>query len=223
MQEVRSSAQEYAEDIFFGQVVMSWARWFIIAAGVVLALWASADAAKLVIGVVPVVALMAMNFYLHGRYLAGRPANRVLITAASVLDLAIITLVVIFEGQFFILYYPVVLAFAFVMPPRLTAVYTTAALAAYAGAYLLADPALMNDMDAVKTLVTRLITLGAMGALGTYYWRIQRQRRRAVVGGAAEDPGHPLASQSVQQYSWRRGSPEGENPPLVGVWGYPPA
>ena len=28
--------REQAEDIFFGQVVINWARWFVIAAGVVL-------------------------------------------------------------------------------------------------------------------------------------------------------------------------------------------
>ena len=36
MQEVRSIPQEAAEDVFFGQVVMIWARWFLIAAGVLL-------------------------------------------------------------------------------------------------------------------------------------------------------------------------------------------
>ena len=191
MQEVRSAAQEAAEDVFFGQAVISWARWFIIGAGIILALWTVQDALSLIMGVVVVVGLMALNFYLHGRYLAGRPANRVMITTASLIDLALITLVVILRGEYFILYYPVVLAFAFVMPPKVTAVYTAAALAVYAGAYFLGDPFFLGDVAAVKTLVMRLITLGAIGALGTYYWRIQRDRRRASIGeivGAQSQP-----------------------------------
>ena len=194
MQEVRSAAQEAAEDIFFGQAVISWARWFIIGAGIILALWTAPDAFSLIVGVIVVVGLMALNFYLHGRYLAERPANRVMITTASLIDLALISLVVILRGDYFILYYPVVLAFAFVMPPRVTAAYTAAALGAYAGAYFVGDPSFLGDVADVKTLVMRLITLGAMGALGTYYWRIQRNRRRAAIGevaGAQSQPASP--------------------------------
>ena len=69
VQQVRTQAQEASEDIFFGQVVMNWARWFVIAAGVILALWTTDNEMDLVVGVIPVVALMAMNFYLHGRHM----------------------------------------------------------------------------------------------------------------------------------------------------------
>ena len=34
-----------------------------------------------------------------------------------------------------------------------------------------------------ETLVARLVTLAAVGSLGTYYWRIQQDRRRAAVEG----------------------------------------
>ena len=33
MTEMRSAAQEAAEDIFFGQIVIIWARWFVIITG----------------------------------------------------------------------------------------------------------------------------------------------------------------------------------------------
>ena len=217
MQETRSEAQEAAEDVFFGQVVINWARWFIIAAGVVLVLMTADKPTQVVVGILPVVGLMAMNFYLHGRRLAERPANRALISLSSVLDLAAVTAVVLLwpgaaglRSEFFIMYYPVVLAFAFVMPPRATIAYTLVALAAYAGACFLAEiPYVVVEhsklyllssqpgvaMDAVETLVTRLITLGAMGALGTYYWRVQRNRRRAAA--AAEADGSPSVVAAV--------------------------
>ena len=186
MQELRTNVQEGLEDVYFGQVAISWARWFIIAAGIILVLWSSPDPYRLVVGIIPVVGLMVVNFYLHGRYLAGRPANRAMIAATSLLDLALITgVVVLWLGQgglaseFYIMYYPVVLAFAFVMPPRITLAYTLAALGSYAVACIVVDPFLVGDIDQVKTLVMRLITLGSMGALGTYFWRIQRNRRRA--------------------------------------------
>ena len=39
MQTHRDRTQEEAEDLFFGQVVIIWARWFVIAAGTIYALW----------------------------------------------------------------------------------------------------------------------------------------------------------------------------------------
>ena len=239
MQEVRSIPQEAAEDVFFGQVVMIWARWFLIAAGVLLTLWVTSEAGTLAFAIMPVVALVAVNFYLHGRYLTERPANPALITVVGLVDLAIITTaVLIWPGgkgifsPFFVLYFPVIMAFAFVMPRKATVVFTTLAVAAYVGASLFAEvayppqhlyPALYDGAKAqvvaasavpigaevapaiaakadteasravrnvtllsghvrtVKGLVMRLITLVAMGALGSYYWRIQRDRRRSAM------------------------------------------
>ena len=201
MREIRSVAQEATEDVFFGQIVIIWARWFLIVAGVTLALWVTPDESQLVVGIIPVVVLMAMNFYLHGRYLMERPANVALISAASVVDIAVITGVVLFwpdpgqrglASQLFILYYPVVLAFAFVMPRRVTIAYTVVALLAYAGACLLIDPSFVSEVAYVKVLLMRLITLAAMGGLGTYYWRIQRDRRHAAVGDLRVVGDHPV-------------------------------
>jgi hypothetical protein len=70
------------------------------------------------------------------------------------------------------------------MAPRLSSAYTAAAVAAYAGACLLLSDRFVGADDA-KLLVMRLITLAAMGGLGAYYWRMQRQRRQAVRGGAS--------------------------------------
>jgi hypothetical protein len=133
---------------------------------------------------------MAMNFFLHGRYLVERPANQMLLLAASALDLVMITLIVLFwqgrsglENQFFVFYYPIILALAFVFPRRITLVCTGAALAIYALVCILADPASFIYVESQKMLVQRLITIAAMGGLGTYYWRIQRNRRRAAMDG----------------------------------------
>jgi hypothetical protein len=186
---------------------------------------------------VPVVALVAANFYLHGRYLTGRPANATLMTAVGLVDIAMITVGVLawpagkgIFSPFFILYFPVIVAFAFVMPRKVTLVFTGVALAAYVGASFAADviyspkelypelhqrvqrqfvaaaPAATVSVAAaeaaadktvngvklssgrtgtVKLLLMRLITLAAMSGLGTYYWRIQRNRRRESSGGEA--------------------------------------
>jgi hypothetical protein len=178
---------EVEEDIFFGQAVMIWARWFLIVAGTVFFLWTAQATTELALGVLPIVGLMAVNFYLHGRYLLERPSNVLQIVTASAIDVGLISAIVLLwqssavadrtglASPFFVFYYPVLLAFAFVVPRRLTVVFTGATVAIYA-AICLPD---VTSITSAKVLVLRLATMTAMGALGTFYWRIQRDRRRA--------------------------------------------
>lgn len=195
----RGPEQEAAEDLFFGQIVTIVARWALVLALAVLVLWKARDEAELVTAILPVVALMAMNFFLHGRYLLERPANTVLTLAAALLDLGLITLVVLgwpgpqgLQSQFFVLYYAVLVGIAFVFPPFISMGYTVVALAAYTGACLLVDTAFLASGREVERLVQRLTTLGATGALAAYYWRIQRARRRAVHARQTADEGVTL-------------------------------
>jgi hypothetical protein len=183
----QTSEQDAAEDLFFGQVVIIVARWFLVLTGGILSLWSAASESQLVTSILLVAALMAMNFLLHWRYLIAQPVNQTLILATSLLDLGIITAIVLlgpgphgYASPFFVLYYPALLAFAFVFPWRLTAAYAAVALAAYAAASLLlgTGPA---DVHEFKVLLLRLITLASTAGLGTYYWRIQRARRAAVL------------------------------------------
>jgi hypothetical protein len=200
MQAIRTFEQESAEDVFFGQAVLIWARWFLIAAGATMVLWSFDEKGNLVGGTLPIVALMAMNFYLHGRYLMERPVRREVIVATSLMDLVIISGLVAFwpleegqsrlDNQFFLFFYPMVVAFAFVMPRRVEVIYTVAAIAAYTAIIVLAidlqvrpDHPEYSSSVAVqvnlKVILFRLIAMAALGGLANYYWRIQRQRRRA--------------------------------------------
>ena len=189
---VRRLEQEAAEDIFFGQVVMIWARWFLIAGGTIFFLWTAQKSTEVALGVLPIVALMALNFYLHGRYLLERPSNVLQITTASAIDVSLVSAIVLMwhssgpvpltglASPFFVFYYPVLLAFAFVMPRRLTLIFTVSTAAVYT-AICLPD---LTSITSVKVLVLRLATLAAMGGIGTFYWRIQRSRRHVGLGVA---------------------------------------
>ncbi len=180
--EVRSKAQAEQEDVFFGQTVIVWARWSVIVAGIVLVLWTSTDVALLTRTMPFFLVLMAINFFFHGRYVMGSPLNRTVVTAASVVDLILITAIVVFwpgsdgfRNQFYVLYFPVVFAFALVFTRRIEVGYTVLACTAYAGACLLTHT-LSGDGSDAKTLVMRLIVIASMGFLGNFYFRIQRDR-----------------------------------------------
>src|SRR5216683_2138772 len=174
VREVRSHQQAALEDVFFGQSVILWARWSVILAGAVLVLWTSTTVQQLTRTFPFFLVLMAMNFFLHGRYVMGSPLNRSVVVAASIADLLLITAIVVFwpgsvglKNQFFVLYYPVVFAFALVFPRAIEAAYTALAILAYATAcFVLGTVSFANGALDLKVLLMRLIVIAAMGFLG---------------------------------------------------------
>ena len=182
MKGLRSTVQEASEDVFFGQEVIIWARWFVIGAASLVLLWTSTSIAEVTRAIAILLPLIAINFYVHGRYIMEKPVNQILLTGLSVVDVAVVTLIVLlwqedngFASPYFIFYYPLILAFAFVLPPQISAVFTILTLTVYVVACLLTDPSLMSSSLEIERLVLRLITLASMGGLGMFYWRIQRR------------------------------------------------
>ena len=190
VKEVRSADQANLEDVFFGQTVILWARWSVIVAGIVLVLWTSTDVTHLTQTVPFFLALMAMNFFLHGRYVMGAPLNRLAVMVASVVDIVLITAIVVLwpgehglKNQFFVLYYPVVFAFALVFTRRIEAAYTVLAIVAYVVACVLTNTVPFDLSSDDKVLVMRVVVMAAMGFLGNYYFRIQRDRLARASAG----------------------------------------
>lgn len=193
VREVRTPEQANQEDIFFGQTVIVWARWSVIVAGIVLVLWTSTNVSLLTQTMPFFLVLMAVNFFLHGRYVMGSPLNRTVVMVASVIDLILITAIVVLwpgshglNNQFFVLYFPVVFAFALVFTRKIEAAYTGLAMLAYAAGCIIVGTVHLDGGNEDKVLVMRLIVIAAMGFLGNYYFRIQRDRlARASRGDTA--------------------------------------
>ncbi len=173
---VDSPRIEAQEDIFYGQIVCLLARWFVIAGAIFLALYRAPSIAQMQRNLVPLLVLIAANFFLHARYLMGLPANALLLQLASALDVAVITaLVVAGHPDFFVFYYPVALAFALVFVRGLTLLFTGAVAVVYTLLFL---PGLHWNGDE-EILAIRLVTLVGAALLATLYWRLQRARRRS--------------------------------------------
>jgi hypothetical protein len=178
--------REDAHDLFWGQVATLWARWAIIIGGAVLVLSRSASTTELAVGIMPVVILLVVNFYLHGRYLMERPANAVLALLASGLDLAMVAVLFVtwsgaggLANPSFLYLYPLVFSVGLVFPPRVSWGFAAACLLLYV---LLVLPSGFASQGDLKVLVVRLVTLAAMGGLGSLYWRIVRRETRTGSG-----------------------------------------
>jgi hypothetical protein len=184
--------REDIQDVWYGQIVIIMARWFVIAAGVMLTLW-RADQIQDITGVIyPLIGLVALNFFMHGRIITGSPIRRELILVSSIVDVALISVIVAtaswkadsgIENPFYVFYYPVLLAFALVFPWRFAIPFGGAAIATYVAIVL--STGLGDDpTQAHETLVARAVTLASITLLGNLYWRIQRTWRLTHVGGA---------------------------------------
>ena len=176
------AAREAAQDLFWGQAACLWARWCLIAAGAVLVLVRSDSTDLLAAGIGPVVLLLVVNFYLHGRYLLERPANRQLTLLAGGLDLVLVMALALgwpglpgLESPLIVLLYPLVLAISLVFAPRVAWSYGGIAVLGYA-TFVLAGG--VHETGDLKTLVVRCITLAAMAGLGSLYWRSVRREAR---------------------------------------------
>src|SRR5437879_8879383 len=95
LREVRTAKQAEQEDLFFGQTVILWARWSVIVAGIVLVLWTSSDVSLLTRTMLFFLVLMAINFFLHGRYVMWRTLNRTAEVVTSVVDYVLITAIIV--------------------------------------------------------------------------------------------------------------------------------
>lgn len=198
---VPTSADEQVEDIFYGQITIIGARWFLIVGMLLVTLWGAQDVKDVQLKILPIIALIALNFYVHGRYMMEQPAGRVLIWLSSLLDVLIISVVISLgmpraqfglENPFFIFYYPVLLGFALVFAREVASIGILVTCTIYAGICVVAG----LGGDGAYNLVIRLVTLATTGIVGTMYWRIQREGRRRAQrawGAQPEELGEPGA------------------------------
>jgi len=99
---------------------------------------------------------MGMNFFSHARYLTGKPINKSLLLLANLVDIGVITVLVAFwsdqtglNSNFYILYYPVLFAWALVFSPSITSLFSLITLTAYCATCLLrTDSPLMYSVAA---------------------------------------------------------------------------
>ena len=177
---------EALQDVFYGQIVFIWARWIVIFSTLFLVLRNAQNVADIQIPMIPVGLLIVANFYLHGRFVMRQPANPILLTIATTVDFLFITLIIVLgaggetgiDNPFFVLYFPVMLAYSLVFPRPRTLVMASILIVVYLLICLFQPPRISFAKGDEKVLAVRIVMLLVTALLGTMYWRIQRMRRR---------------------------------------------
>lgn len=162
-------------DLTLGQPVIIAVRWVMIASALILAIWNVTDMSELRLQIVVILALALTNFYLHAQLLMKRDVNPNVIYAASSVDLAVITILVLYQGGYdssiFIFYLPAIAALAVAFPRSLTALYTLLVLIAYGLVCVGTASSAMN------VIVVRLLMITAVATCGSIYLQLEHKRR----------------------------------------------
>jgi hypothetical protein len=194
-------------DLSDGQVVTVFARWLLIAAGFVIALWGPSerDLGPLKIALMILFGLAIGNFALHARVMMKHPLSSSLLYAFSAADIVAVTAITwLYRGgidnPLFVFYYPGLLALSLIFPTRVTGFFTAALVVAYAIVALPMRPTAEDQ----QIFVARVISLAAVAAVGTLYQHIEAGRRRAEGPANAILP--PPLSAGREQMGYR-GSP----------------
>lgn len=176
----RTGKTDAKEELTEGQIVIVTARWFLVGAGLVLALWNPVSIGPLRLQVLVLLLIAVGNFFLHAQLLKRRGAVDAVAYGASAADLAVITLLVASQGGYdshlFAFYFPAVLALSVAFNPALTALYAGSTIALY-GLICFESLGLRVTSEAVQTIVVRLIMIAAVAFCGALYQQVEATRR----------------------------------------------
>jgi len=142
-----------SENMALGQVVIVTARWILVFAGLLLALWNSASVGELRIQILVILLLAMSNFYLQSQLLMRRSPTSLVMYAASLADLIVITILINSNGGFqsglYVFYFPAILAFAVAFPTDMTAFFVTSTIAIYTTVSLLMGVSDYSDLQVI--------------------------------------------------------------------------
>jgi hypothetical protein len=171
---------EPSEDLHHGQVVVIAARWILVGAGLMLALWNPDAVGELKVQLMLILGLAVANFFLHSRVLMGQRVMPAVAYMASAVDIGVISMIVVAAGGFesgaYVFYFPALLALSVAYRTEVTFVFTGAAVALYG---LIASAGMVGAEDGA-TVVARLLILAAVAVCGNVYYRTERDRRKAA-------------------------------------------
>ena len=180
----RQKLGRISEDLVHGQVVIVAARWILVVTGLLFALWNPGGLGELRIQLLVIFLLAGANFYLHAQLLMRHPVIDQMVYAASIGDLAVITIIIIGGGGFdsgvYIFYFPAILAFSVAFPTNMTAFFVGGTMSVY-GLISLVTPVVDEQV-----LASRLLMLAAVAVCGNLYWRIEDRQRRAAAEARQE-------------------------------------
>ena len=165
------------QDLMDGQGILVTARWILVGAGLLLALWNPDALGELKVEIGLILALAVANFFLHVQMLKEQPPQKWVAYLASGADILAITAIVFVSGGadsgLYTFYFPALIAIAVAFPVGTSLVLSAGAIGLYG---LVLSTGMGGSDDPL--LMVRLVMMAAVVACGIVYRNIERDRRR---------------------------------------------
>ena len=172
-----SRLTEDDRDLMDGQGILVIARWILVGAGLLLALWNPEALGELKVEIGLILTLAVANFFLHVQMLREQPPLKWVAYLASGADIVAITAIVIVSGGadsgLYTFYFPALIAIAVAFPVGASLVLSAGAIGLYG---LVLSTGMGGSDDPL--LVVRLVMMVAVVACGIVYRSIEGERRR---------------------------------------------
>ena len=172
-----SRLTEDDRDLMDGQGILVIARWILVGAGLLLALWNPVALGELKVEIGLILTLAVANFFLHVQMLREQPPLKWVAYLASGADIVAITAIVIVSGGadsgLYTFYFPALIAIAVAFPVGASLVLSVGAIGLYG---LVLSTGMGGSDDPL--LVVRLVMMVAVVACGIVYRSIEGERRR---------------------------------------------
>jgi hypothetical protein len=172
---ISTSGSWHEADLTYGQPVIVAVRWIMIVSALILAIWNVTSMSDLRLQIIAILLLAVTNFYLQAQLLMKKPISPHIVYAASAVDIAMITILVMFQGGYsssiYVFYLPAIAAFAVAFPRGLTAVYTAVVILLYG---LICVATGYGNTDVI---ISRMLMIIAVAFCGTLYLQLEHRRR----------------------------------------------
>lgn len=178
-----STSPDALRELADGQLVIIIARWVLVAAGLLLAIWNPGDINELRLQIAVLLLAAVSNFFLHAHVLRHQPTLPNILYLSSAADLTIISILVASQGGFdsrlFVFYFPAIAALSLTFPRQVTGFLAGCGIGMYVLICLrtLPEP---TTSDHFQALVVRVVMLAGVAFCGALYQHIEANRRRAA-------------------------------------------
>jgi hypothetical protein len=183
------SSPEALQELADGQLVVIAARWILVIAGLLLAIWNPGPIGELRLQIMVLLVIAVGNFFLHAHVLRKKETLATVAYLSSAADLTVISILIAsqhgFGSNLYVFYFPAIAALALAFPREITIFLVGCGAGLYTMICLRTLP---DDLakESLQALSVRLVMMAGVAVCAALYQQVEANRRRAAEEGTKQ-------------------------------------
>ena len=184
-----ASSPEALQELAEGQLVVIAARWILVIAGLLLAIWNPGPIGELRLQIMVLLVIAVGNFFLHAHVLRKKETLAPVAYLSSAADLTVISILIAsqhgFGSNLYVFYFPAMAALSLAFPREITIFLVGCGAGLYTMICLRTLP---DDLakESLQALTVRLVMMAGVAVCGALYQQVEANRRRAAEEGTKQ-------------------------------------